>query len=570
MTGTRGRPDGEPLLELSDDPDHVSELSLGYDDEETLPDSGELPTELRGDTGSEEPATPETDGAHADTADQPGPSQPNQNGRGSIKKISLKIRKDGKAVAKPAAAATPGQTPDRAWNEGERQQAHSTKSSASLSATARCQQYGLKTVIVRDGKGLTFHMVPAGNTAILLDKLEKLRTEHQELQDRYDNLRSRWHQVQEELEVQTGCSKSLEHEVTDLKQQNEQLADQVSQQRSAKDRVQDELAQEREQKDLAIGKKRRTPELPSEVDPKHCGRPQYFDGKVPNVRDWLMNLDLYFDLMADTIPVQRRVGTASTYLKGEALRFWHFRRQQLDKQALTDIEVFQRALIERFDSTNDPIAARYKLDKLQQGDNAMRVHIQTFDTLCSYVPDMAEGEKIHRFLTTVRPDCSRVLRTDPSTGARWVQYTELRKYALNQYAHEKVSPRAADAASTGQLENALDLLRAGPRKRGRTTGRIPYGVTRRTEGRNRSRDRSRDAEDNMKGDRGSGPSSGGAGGSGSTYTYHDKDGQKVSRATRVKNHCFEKGLCGICYGKGHLASQCTVDKLKSGFPPGMR
>jgi hypothetical protein len=192
-----------------------------------------------------------------------------------------------------------------------------------------------------------------------------------------------------------------------------------------------------------------------------AAKPQVFDGtssggRSSNVRDWLMSIEMYFKLMADIIPASQRVNTAATYLKGEALRFWHFRLKMLTPEEQTDMRVFEKALTERFDSANDPVTARYKLDKLRQGKITMRQHVQRFDTLCSYIPDMQDAEKIHRFLTSVRADCASILSSDPSTGARWVQYADLRKYALNHYAHERIFPSGAgDAGVFDQTKDAM-------------------------------------------------------------------------------------------------------------------
>jgi hypothetical protein len=350
--------------------------------------------------------------------------------------------------------------------------------------------------------------------------------------------KSREIELKDRLAIQIAQNESLDVALTEATAKIEQLE---------ADKKELAVAAE-ENLEKAIGKKRKL-----EVDPKHCGKPLHFDGKSPNVRDWLMNLELYFELMADSIPSNCQVGTAATYLKGEALRFWHFRLKQLEEHEKTDMNMFQRSLIERFDSANDPIAARYKLDKLQQGDNAMRVHVQTFDTLCSYIPDMADGEKIHRFLTTVRAECSKVLCNDPSTGARWAQYADMRRYALNQYAHEKnfrpVNPR------TDMLQAAMDKLGGKPpRKKHQQHWHLQKRTADREQG-----------EGSGGGRRGSDPSSSRS----KVYTFYDRNGRDCERPISVKNFCMGKGLCGICYQKGHLSTECTLDKMKSGSPPGM-
>jgi hypothetical protein len=300
------------------------------------------------------------------------------------------------------------------------------------------------------------------------------------------------------------------------------------------------------------------------LDPKHlaavAGKPQYFDGMITggkssiNVRDWLMSVEMYLDLMADVIPVDNHVKTAATYLKGEALRYWHFKKQFLQEQEQQNWTAFKNALVERFDTANDPVSARYKLDKLSQGNTAMRKHVQDFDQLCSYIPDMTDPEKIHRFLTSVRPDCANILCNDPSTGARWTRYVDLRRYALNHYANERSS---GAGGAPGHIKEALNALL--PRKKQKTGSQYNS-----PDGRGRSRE--------PKGGRGQG-GSGDAGPSGvaqeDTYDYTDKEGNKVARVVRIKNYCFRKGLCGICYQPGHRASSCHISKLVHGKPKSM-
>jgi len=293
-----------------------------------------------------------------------------------------------------------------------------------------------------------------------------------------------------------------------------------------------------------------------------AAKPQVFDGtssggRSSNVRDWLMSIEMYFKLMADIIPASQRVNTAATYLKGEALRFWHFRLKMLTPEEQTDMRVFEKALTERFDSANDPVTARYKLDKLRQGKITMRQHVQRFDTLCSYIPDMQDAEKIHRFLTSVRADCASILSSDPSTGARWVQYADLRKYALNHYAHERIFPSGAGDA--GVFDQTKDAMReaaevvqaaAGGRKRQRETGTT--------------------AGPPFKGGKG-GPRGGKTAappGCTPENSFRDSRGRYVRRTEAIRQFCRDNNLCGICYERGHIASSCDKSKMMHGNPPG--
>jgi hypothetical protein len=292
-----------------------------------------------------------------------------------------------------------------------------------------------------------------------------------------------------------------------------------------------------------------------------AAKPQIFDGtssggKASNVRDWLMSIEMYFKLMADIIPVSQRVNTAATYLKGKTLRFWHYRLNMLTDEEQNDMRVFEKALTERFDSANDPVIARYKLDKLRQGKTAMRQHVQRFDTLCSYIPDMQDAEKIHRFLTSVRAECANTLSSDPSTGARWVQYADLRRYALNHYAHERVFPSGAAGVfekTCESLNDASVVVQAAAGGRKRNFHQMNAAAT-------------------PAGGRGTPRAGTTATPAGCTAenSFRDKRKQWVQRTEAIKQFCREKGLCGICYERGHIASMCEKSKQKPGNPPGFR
>jgi hypothetical protein len=294
-----------------------------------------------------------------------------------------------------------------------------------------------------------------------------------------------------------------------------------------------------------------------------AAKPQIFDGTSSggrsNVRDWLMSIGMYFKLMSDIIPESQRVNTAATYLKGEALRFWHFRLGMLTPEEQNDMRVFETALTERFDSANDPVTARYKLDKLRQGRTAMRQHVQRFDTLCSYIPDMQDAEKIHRFLTSVRAECTSTLSSDPSTGARWAQYADLRRYALNHFAHERVlPPDAAGAmdATCGTLRDVAAVVKAAAGGRKRTHSDLM----------------DTDSPADSRGGRGGTPRGQQQNKSGCTNanSFRDKRKQWVRRTEAIKDYCKQKGLCGICYEPGHIATTCDKSKMKPGNPPGFR
>lgn len=210
-------------------------------------------------------------------------------------------------------------------------------------------------------------------------------------------------------------------------------------------------------------------------------KPATFDGSLKSklpIRDWLGIMQHYLHTLE--VPANLHVAMAVSYLRDEALRYWHFRKQLMpDEQppkSPDSWQDFHAALTERFDPGNTPVTARYQLDKLQQRSWSMPRFIQRFDQLCPFVPTMTDDEKIHRFLTSVRPECAAKLKTNPQSGRRWTHYNALRGYALNEFADTSLpTTNLATDVPVGQskrkLQNVRDRLASRRRPASRFGGR---------------------------------------------------------------------------------------------------
>jgi hypothetical protein len=257
-------------------------------------------------------------------------------------------------------------------------------------------------------------------------------------------------------------------------------------------------------------------------------KPAAYEGhnETCHIVDWLVAMFHY--LMTLRVPSIMFVTTASTYLRGEALRYWSNRQQTLTSREASDWEMFREAMLERFDSGNTAVTARIKLDHIKQGDMSMAKLVQKFDFVTSYISDMADADLIHRFLMAVSPECKSALQNDPSTGVRWTEYVKLRKYALNMYPH----------ATTPQ----------GKRNPGAgSSGGMP-------------------THPNDQGERGAaaGCKKGGAKG----RTYRNAKNHKVLRSQEEFRAILEADVCGFCYRQGHKSGQCrAVDPAPGGSPP---
>lgn len=302
---------------------------------------------------------------------------------------------------------------------------------------------------------------------------------------------------------------------------------------------------------------------------KVLNKPAPYDGfnDTCHVVDWLVAMFHY--LVTLGVPLGMYVTTASTYLRGEALRFWSNRSQTLSTAEARSWDKFKEALLERFDSENTAVSARIKLDQLKQGDMSMAKFVQKFDLITSYIPDMADADLIHRFLMAVRPECKPALQNNPGTGVRWTEYVKLRKYALNMFPFasipnagknpkpsirdrltfpkDKLSVRFGDAADA--VGTAHAVLRGKGAKLG-TNG----GVNKPTAG----------------GGGGGSGSGQGASGSGGTRAkvYTNANGKKASRNPEQVRAIFATQVCGFCYSREHRAGDCTAAHPAKGFPQG--
>lgn len=289
-----------------------------------------------------------------------------------------------------------------------------------------------------------------------------------------------------------------------------------------------------------------------------AAKPQHFDGQNSRqgIRDWLAGLKEYILLVADNCTPESQIKLAATFLKDSALRVWQTERAVLPFDQRSSWDVFEQVMLDRYDTGTDAVTARFQLDALHQRDGQSMVSfIQLFDMLISYVPDMGEKEKVHRFLASVRSDVHDKLHLNPLTNERWTRYVDLRRFALKQYAHE-TAMRAASAASgrhrrlprNGGLQRAGISSSAAGDKRGAGDGWQPAG----------KRGKPSRFVQGQQGQRGSG-----------AQQQQSRD-QQQRRSQAVKTYCYNKGMCYRCYADdGHNAVQCNKPWV-IGDPPGYR
>jgi hypothetical protein len=258
---------------------------------------------------------------------------------------------------------------------------------------------------------------------------------------------------------------------------------------------------------------------------KVLNRPGAFDGESTStisVVDWLVVVKHYFRAVKQ--PRAKWVTIASSYLRGEAMRFWANRKKSLTKPDYRSWLVFKTALLERFDSENTAVSARLRLDALSQGDLAMPKFVHKFDLITSYIPDMSEADMIHRFLEAVRGDLKLSLSNNPNTGKRWTDYSQLRQFALNLYPTRPLLGGSGGVSHTptGDRGGVSHTPSTGDREHsGRRFGRL----------------------------------------------YKNAANRPVLRTQDEFQAIVAAQVCGFCYREGHQAGECTAVHPAAGSPP---
>lgn len=144
--------------------------------------------------------------------------------------------------------------------------------------------------------------------------------------------------------------------------------------------------------------------------------PSSYDGRSAAALDgWLRELQQQFDWyrMNDDAA---RLQFAGALLKGIALDWWanlidSNGAPQSESTRPTTFADFIVRLRSRFQPINSAQTARTKLDLLRQGaKQSTNDYISEFRTLLVRVPDMSEGDRVHRFLTGLRPAVATQLR----------------------------------------------------------------------------------------------------------------------------------------------------------------
>ena len=196
-----------------------------------------------------------------------------------------------------------------------------------------------------------------------------------------------------------------------------------------------------------------------------------YDGRSAVALDgWLRELQQQFDWyrMDDDAARLQFVGAL---LKGVALDWWSNLVDSngvapSDSTRPTTYAEFIVRLKGRFQPINSAQTARTKLDSLRQGPKqSTNEYISDFRTLLVRVPDMSEGDRVHRFLTGLRPAVATQLRVQGVTtldaaiamAARVGTIAEFGAFGSNSNSSAATSTPSASAATDMDLSNVEGL-----------------------------------------------------------------------------------------------------------------
>ena len=304
----------------------------------------------------------------------------------------------------------------------------------------------------------------------------------------------------------------------------------------------------------AVGRSSRAMDLS-----KCANKPAVFKGKDDSgsVRDWMAAVLHYMHTAG--VPSAMRVAVAVSFLAHDVQRFWFSKSRVLKKEGkkVKEWKVFQRAMYDRYDHSEPEIVARYKLDKLacrHPGSSNVDAYVKQFEQLCTFIPKLSTGERIHRFITGLPVRLADRVRVDPVSCRRWTKFSDLVRYTLNQSTDDTLFANAYNApgalanvaneiaVNAGMRQSRVQQRRQGGGNGGGGGGKRSYAQALRGQG------------------------SGSSGAARRMVEVRNKAGETAQRQKDILNYCFEHRLCHWCYGSGHRASECT-QSFKQGYPP---
>lgn len=132
--------------------------------------------------------------------------------------------------------------------------------------------------------------------------------------------------------------------------------------------------------------------------------PSKFKGSANESENWLYDVESFLRACGIALDSRQAVDVAVRYLSSNALTWWRLRRRDdiSNWAQFTDIFLKSFAL---YDSAED---ARHKLDHCRQ-TSSVRAYVQHFTRYVIDLPEMHEQDKIHRFISGLKPDIRKLV-----------------------------------------------------------------------------------------------------------------------------------------------------------------
>ena len=293
---------------------------------------------------------------------------------------------------------------------------------------------------------------------------------------------------------------------------------------------------------------------------KLVNKPSFFDGRNLVMRDWVIEMENYLEAVC--WDPRQKLGVATQFLKGDAMKWWDLKKKQLhgQKKPLPDTwEEFKDLLATRWDNKNPELVARNKLEKLQQGNLTVHEYLKAFESCYAHIPEYLEADKIHKFLYGLNPNWRNRFQVNPTTHKRWDNFDALVAYITN-YVADTMNAEAFESQAT-IIAKVKQHLRE--RKNGNGT-RNGHNTNPRLSGVKRQREGGRG--------RGRGPPRMRFGNSANVKTYTNAAGQEYSRNDHVRSWLIRNDKCLCCYKETsdtakHNGRTCTSTP-RSDLPDG--
>lgn len=192
--------------------------------------------------------------------------------------------------------------------------------------------------------------------------------------------------------------------------------------------------------------------VPAPPAPRIAAAPLYHGAAGAAFDTWLreMNQQIkWYQLAAGP----RQVAFAETQLRGPALDWWQSLTEERREELRVGANEFGAALRERFQPVSSAQTARAQLDRLRQGPHqSVNEYIAAFRRLLTSVPNMGEEDRLHRFLTGLRPTVQTQLRVQGVATVDAAITMASRIGALGEFTVAGHGPHGNPAADSSRMQ----------------------------------------------------------------------------------------------------------------------